>query len=65
MEDETQRLLDLRTRQLRTSREGWCKAAEAALAAIPGASNSTHPAYDLWLRVQMHRAPPMEIVLSA
>ena len=58
------RLLALRTRQLTQAGDAWCKAAEAALEAIPGASNTSHPAYSLWLRVQMHRAPPVEVVLS-
>lgn len=51
MSDE--RLLALRTRQLAQAGDAWCKAAEAALEAIPGASNTSHPAYSLWLRVQM------------
>jgi len=46
------RLLALRTRQLAQAGDAWCKAAEAALAAIPGASNTSH------------RAPPVEVVLS-
>lgn len=61
---DAEHLLKIRTRQLAMSSQKWCEAAEAALALLPGASSSTHPAYGLWLRVQMHRAPPVEIVLS-
>lgn len=43
----------------------WLKAAERALEAIPGASNSTHPAHSLWLRVELAKAPPVDVVLSA
>lgn len=61
---DPEHLLRIRTRQLAQSKEAWCKAAEAALALLPGASNSSHPANSLWLRVEMHRAPPVEVVLS-
>lgn len=61
---DSERLLQLRTSQFARSRENWCKAAEAALALLPGASNSAHPAHDLWMRVQMHRAAPADVVLS-
>lgn len=57
-------LLALRTRQLKQAGGAWCKAAEAALTDIPGASNSGHPAHSPWLRVQLHRAPMVEVVLS-
>lgn len=57
-------MLRHRTRQLARTSEAWCKAAEAALALVPGASNSSHPAHSLWLRVEMHRATPVEVVLS-
>lgn len=61
---DAEHLLKLRTHQLKLNAENWCKAAEAALEMLPMASASNHPAHDLWLRVQMHRAPPVEIVLS-
>lgn len=60
-----ERRLELRTRQLRQSGDAWCAAAEKALALMPGASNSSHPAYSLWLRVHLHREPPVEVVLSS
>jgi hypothetical protein len=59
-----ERLLELRTRQIETSRKAWIRAAEAALTVLPGASNSAHPAHDLWLRVEMAKLPPVEIVQS-
>lgn len=62
---DAETLLRIRTRQLKWSGDAWCKSAEAALALLPGASNSSHPAHSLWLRVQLHRAPPMEAILSA
>jgi hypothetical protein len=61
---DSEGLLRLRTRQLETTRRAWVAAAERALADIPGASRSDHPAHDLWLRVQMANAPPVEIVQS-
>lgn len=57
-------LLRIRTRQLSLSHDLWCNAAEAALALLPGASNSSHPAHSLWLRVECHRAPSVDVVLS-
>lgn len=60
----SERLLEIRTRQLETAHVRWCRAAEAALADIPGASRSDHPAHALWLRVQMQHEPPVEVVLS-
>lgn len=61
---DAEHLLRIRTRQLKQSGDAWCEAAEAALANMPGASNSSHPAHSLWLRVEMHRAPPVDVVLS-
>ncbi len=61
---DAEHMLRIRTRQLKTSGDMWCAAAEKALALIPDAGNSFHPAYSLWLRVQLHRAPPVEVVLS-
>lgn len=61
---EAEHLLRHRTRQLARSGDAWCRAAESALALLPGASNSSHPAHSLWLRVEMHRAAPVELVLS-
>lgn len=58
------RLLELRTRQLTRTSEAWFKAAESALRLLPEASRSDHPAHALWLRVEMHRAPHVEVVLS-
>lgn len=46
------------------SRRYWAEAAAKALRALPGASNSMHPAYDLWLRVEMNGLPPESLVLS-
>lgn len=60
----SEHLLRIRTRQLAQSSEAWCKAAEAALSLLPGASNSSHPAHSLWLRAQLHREPPVGVVLS-
>jgi len=52
-------------RRLKMSTDHWVRAAEAALADIPGASRSDHPAHDLWLRVEMTKAAPVDVVLSA
>lgn len=59
-----ERLLQLRERQFRTSTAMWIRAAEAALAATPGASNSSHPAHALWLRVELAKQEPVGVVLS-
>lgn len=59
------RKIQLLTRHLERSTDAWLKAAERALEVIPGASNSSHPAYSLWLRVQMHRNEPISLVLSS
>lgn len=59
-----ERTLVRRDKQIVTTRKAWVRAARAALAAIHGASNSTHPAHDLWLRVEMADLPPMSVVLS-
>jgi hypothetical protein len=58
-------LLRIRERQLAQQKHYWVEAAEKALEALPGASLSTHPAHTLWLRVQLAKAPPVEIGLSA
>ena len=62
---DAERLLRLRDRQLKTNNAAWLRAAETALAALPGASNSTHPAHALWLRVEMAKQPSMDVVLSS
>jgi hypothetical protein len=59
-----ERTLKRRERQAENSQKFWMDAAERALAAIHGASNSSHPAYSLWLRVEMAKQPPMDVVLS-
>lgn len=51
-------------RQLSLTSRHWAQAADAALERLPGASNSGHPAHSLWLRVQLHNQPPVEVVLS-
>lgn len=61
---DAEHMLRVRTRQLKQSGDAWCTAAEKALETMPGASNSSHPANSLWLRVQLHRAPNVEVVLS-
>lgn len=61
---DPEHLLRIRTRQLERCGREWCKAAEAALSLLPGASNSSHPAHSLWLRVEMMKQPPVEVVLS-
>lgn len=58
-EDElarVERLLRVRTRQLAQAHELWCGAAEQALAGNP---------QSLRLRVDLHRAPPVEVALSS
>lgn len=62
--EHAENMLRIRTRQLSRVGDAWCKAAEVALTQIPGASNSTHPAHSLWLRVQLHREPLVGVVLS-
>lgn len=57
-----EREIELLKRRERTSRAAWLRAAEAALSTLPGASRSDHPAHDLWLRVEMSKLPPVEIV---
>lgn len=62
---DAQHLLRIRDRQIETSRKAWVRAAEQALEVIgPGVSRSDHPAHDLWLRVEMSKLPPVEIVTS-
>lgn len=53
--EKAERLLALRTRQLMQANELWCGAAENAL---------LNDSLALRLRVDMHRASPVEVVLS-
>ncbi len=62
--EELQRRVAQRDRIARNSTRYWVEAAEAALALLPGASRSDHPAYRLWLRVEMAKAPQVPVVLS-
>lgn len=62
--DELRRAVARMGRHAHVTRNAWMRAAEKALAAIPGASNSSHPAYDLWLRAELAKAPPVGVVLS-
>lgn len=50
-----ERLLKVRKRSSAWSAESWCKAAEEALAGKP---------QSLRLRVDLYRAPPVDVVLS-
>lgn len=60
-----EREIQLLKRRLDMSTKYWVRAAEAALGYIPGASRSDHPAHDLWLRVEMSKLGPVEVVQSA
>jgi hypothetical protein len=62
---EYERTIARMHRQRSTSRSMWLRAAEAALSALPGASSSSHPAHDLWVRVEMAKVQGVEIVQSA
>lgn len=53
--EKAERLLFLRTRQLKTCGDNWCAAAEQALAGSPNS---------LRIRIGMHREPPVDVVLS-
>ena len=53
--ERLQRLLKLRDRQMVQARQQWMRAAEKALAG---------DTRDLWLRVEMAKQPPVDVVLS-
>lgn len=59
-----ERKIELLQRRIDLAHRAWVRAAEAALRDIPDASGSGHPAHDLWLRVEMSKMGPLEIVLS-